>query len=363
MRYFDTFVSGSVVGSGVQSFFFSDPERPVTGRVYYRLAQSGEYQYSLLFSNAVDTTFADGGHSRAGRVLDEWRLLSMRAGICRACSPEACVEPEGFRPVLFDGKEERWVRPGELFASDPFPLAAEKGDCLCVETVCAGRTLPCHPESLLPAFVLRDGKWIPSKEQPFLSMLGCARPARSRVGLLGDSITQGIGTPENSHRHLSALLADRLGPEAAVWNLGLGFACARDAALDGMWLYKARQNDLVCLCLGVNDLLRGRSAVEVQRDLATIVRALRQSGVKVLLETIPPFDYAEDVRPAWEGVNAFLRGELAKEADALFDVVPVLGRGPETPHLSRYGAHPDERGNAAWAEALAPAVAGLLRLG
>lgn len=360
MRYFDSFVSGTSAGSGVQSFFRSDPRQVRVGRTYYRLAQGGRYEVSLLYSNTVDSTFADGSHSHANYLLDEWRILSLRVGRCCVCTAAECAEPDAFTPVLFNGSEEKWVAPGELFASDPFSFAAEKGETMCVELTCAGRTLPCHPESLLPAFVREGGAWVPSKEQPFLSMLGCARRVKARVGFLGDSITQGIGTPENSYQHLSALLAERLGPEVAVWNLGLGYGRAHDAALDGAWLYKARQNDLVCVCFGVNDLLQTRDAAQLKRDMAYIVRALQRSGVRVLLQTVPPFDYAEDVRPLWEEVNAFLRERLAQEADAFFDTVPVLGRGPEAPHLSRYGAHPDARGNTAWAEALESVLAPML---
>ena len=360
MRFFDTFVSGTAAGSGVQSFFTADPDEPRTGRVYYPLSQGGLRRYSLLWGNTVDSTFADGSHSRANRMLDEWQVLSVRVGRCRSVPEGVCPEPEAFAPVLFDGRATKRVMPGELFASDPFPCEAEKGDSLCVEMTCAGRMLPCHPESLLPAFVRRDGAWTPSKEQPFLSMLGCERRVRWRVGFLGDSITQGIGTPENSRRHLTALLADRLGADAAVWNLGLGYGRAHDAALDGAWLFKARQNDLVCVCFGVNDVIHSRDAAQCKRDLAAIVRLLRASGARVLVQTVPPFDYGEDTRPLWEEVNAFIRNDLRREADAVFDIVPVLSRGPDAPHRSRYGSHPDERGNEAWANALEPALKELL---
>ena len=59
-------------------------------------------------------------------------------------------------------------------------------------------------------------------------------------------------------------------------------------------------------------------------------------------------------------VNAYIRGELALEADAVFDNVPVLCRSEDEPHMSRYGAHPNKEGNAAWAEKLLPVLKTLL---
>lgn len=360
MRYFDAFTSGTAAGSGVQSFFYADPETPAMGRVYYKLSQGGGCRYSLLFSNTVDSTFADGSHSHANLMLDEWEILSLQAGHCRACGTDVSEEPDYWVPVTFAGRGGKKVMPGELFSTDPFAFTCNKGDYMCVQITFSGRTIPCHPESLLPAFVYTDREWLPSKDQPFLSMLGCERQVKTRVAFLGDSITQGIGTPENSYLHLAALLSERLGPDTAVWNLGLGYGRAHDAALDGAWLFKARQNDVVCVCFGVNDLFQLGDAAQLEKDLAYIVRALKKSGSKVLLQTIPPFDYEPDTRLNWERVSAYIREELSQEADAVFDTVPVLGRGPETPHLSKYGPHPDTAGNAAWADAVYGVIERLL---
>ena len=87
-------------------------------------------------------------------------------------------------------------------------------------------------------------------------------------------------------------------------------------------------------------------------DLRHITRALQKSGVKVLLETVPPFDYSGAVRDTWFGVNRFILEEMKSEADGVFDVVPVLGGRDGDIALVRYGGHPNESGNAAWAEAI-----------
>ena len=89
-------------------------------------------------------------------------------------------------------------------------------------------------------------------------------------------------------------------------------------------------------------------------------RRLREAGVRVLLQTIPPFNYPEGLRERWLTVNDWIRSTLAGEADALFDVVSVLSESPERPYMARYGGHPDGTGCAAWAAALKPALSALI---
>ena len=74
---------------------------------------------------------------------------------------------------------------------------------------------------------------------------------------------------------------------------------------------------------------------------------INEEGKRVLVQTVPPFDYPEDLRVLWERVNRFILEELAAEADAVFDVVPILGQMKQ-PHMARYGGHPDGVGCAAY---------------
>lgn len=360
MTYFDSFTSCTAAGSGNQSWVASADRREIQcSRVYFRLARDTQV-CALLYSNTIDSTYSDGSHSHANFVPDEWTIHALRVGAVKSCSETDCAEPERFTDVLFEGKTSRRVMPGELFASDPFPFRAEKGDTLCIEMRYSGAQIPCHIESLLPAFRRTGDRWLRCTEVPFPSMVGTKRAAETRLGFLGDSITQGIGTGINSYAHAAALVQEALRQSCAVWDLGLGFGRAHDAALDGAWLYKARQNDIVSVCFGVNDLFQTGDVKQLKKDLQIILRSLKQSGVKTLLQTVPPFDYALEYRPLWQEVNDYIRGELSKEADALFDNVPVLCKSADEPYASRYGGHPNAEGNAAWAKALLPVIRSLL---
>ncbi len=356
MRYFDEFTSNSAAGSGNPYFFRpEDPEKKTVGRTYYRLTYGGEHRYSLLYSNLIDSTFADGSVSHCNLVADEWMIHGMRVGLCKKENAEACAEPEKWVRVTFDGQAKKRVAPGEMFAADPVTLNAGSGEYLCVEMIFSGKMLPCHPESVLSAYTDRGNGFERDIEQPFASMIGCDRKVKTRLGFLGDSITQGIGTPIDSYAHWVARVAEQMGERIACWNIGLGYGRAADVATGGAWMFKAKQNDAVCVCFGVNDLEQTKDAELLEKNLRTIVRELKNEGKRVLVQTVPPFDYPEELRTLWLRVNRFITEELVKEADAVFDVVPILGQ-KERPHMTRFGVHPDGTGCAAWADALVPVI-------
>ena len=358
-EFFRDFHSNTLAASGNQSWFETEGAA-VVGRVFYRVFAGGEYRYSLLFSDAMDSTFSDGQHSHVNQVLGDWEIVSARVGIVARADMEGFDEPSEWKTLTFDGAPSKAVAPGESFATDPVVLRTEKDAYLCLETTVRGARVPCHPETLLPSFVKTEDGWTRSVNTLFAGMVGCDRPVKLRVAYLGDSITQGCGTKYNTYEHWNAVLSEALGTDCAFWNLGLGYARARDAATDGGWLYKAKQNDLVVVCMGVNDMPREASAEAIMQSLQTIVRKLREAGVRVLLQTIPPFNYPEGLRERWLMVNDWIRSTLAGEADALFDVVPVLSESPERPYMARYGGHPDGTGCAAWAAALKPTLSALI---
>lgn len=371
MRYFNEFTSNTCAGSGNQSYFLpEDPARVQVGRVFYKVFSGGTFRWSILFSNIIDSTFSDGSWSHKNLVVDEWEIVSARIGHCRSMDgveldPEQSfdisetgdIRVSDFVPLTFDGATSKTVRPAEFFSSDPVTLTFAKDEFLCLEVSFRGGMIPFHPESSIASFKQDDaGRWKICKEVPFAGMVGCDRPIRHRVAFLGDSITQGCGTVYNAYEQWNAVLAGMLGEQDAYWNLGLGFGRADDAASDGAWLYKAKQNDAVVVCYGVNDMHKGYTEAQIRHNLTEIVDKLHAAGVRVMVQTIPPFDYSEPITQVWKNLNRFILEELSVKADAVFDVVPILGQGGEVSHRSRYGGHPNGFGCRVWAEALYPAM-------
>ncbi|MBQ3141238.1 MAG: SGNH/GDSL hydrolase family protein, partial [Clostridia bacterium] len=347
MKYFTQFTSNTCAAGGNQHFFTMQPDEIRTGRVFYRIAVGGEYRYSLLFSNVIDSTFSNGAVSHKNLICDEWELCSARIGRCAGLAAGEAVKQtdpgqiavDGWKTLTFDGAPTKTVMPGAFFCSDPVSFAAQKDEYLCVELTFSGSMLPYHEESILPIYIKEGDGWRYDKKMPLPSMIGCDRPVAARIAYLGDSITQGCGTELNAYEHWNAVLSRKLDEKYACWNLGLGYGRANDAASDGAWLFKARQNDLVVVCYGVNDIFQGMGEVQIKKDLTYIVEALKKAGARVVLQTVPPFDYSGDYVGLWQRVNEFIKTELSQKADLIFDVVPVLGR-EEAPHLARYCGHP-----------------------
>lgn len=362
MEYFSKYTSNTIASSGNQLFFAAKEDEVKTGRAFYKITAAGRYNYSLLFTNTIDSTYSDGSVSRKNTLCGNWKILGMRAAVCdidlfecdffdsdNAEKLNSAIE--GFVPITFSGASSKNVAPGEVFCTDPFSLSIAEGEYLCVEITFCGNIMPYHEESLLPIFAKRESGWIYDKTMPLPAMVGCDREVKGRIGYVGDSITQGIGVPVNAYTHWNAVFSQKLGNGYAHWNLGLGFARADDMASLGAWAEKAMNNDILFVCFGVNDMLQGFSAQDIKNSLATIVRFFKKNGKKVILQTLPPFDYSEQHRIIWNEVNDYIKNELSAEVDGCFDNVSVLG-DPKESHKALYGGHPNEQGCAVWAEKL-----------
>ena len=264
MNYFNKYTSNTIAGSGNQLCFSTDGNK-ITSRVYYKISAGGTYNYSILFSNIIDSTFNDGLLCHKNFVIDEWFIHSARIGKCKsfpkgeieALQPERDIVTTDFVQLTFDQKYEKTVSPGGFFASDPIQYDFMKDEYLCLELTYSGEHIPYHYETILPVYTNNGEEWKYTNLMPLASMIGCDRKVKSRIAFMGDSITQGCGTAKNGYEHWNACLADKLGEDYAYWNLGLGYGRADDAASDGAWLYRAKQNDIVFVCYGVNDIIQG----------------------------------------------------------------------------------------------------------
>lgn len=362
MNYFDQYSSNTYAASANQYFFRMHHDEVRTGRVFYKISSGGAFGYSLLFSNTIDSTFSDGSVSHCNLLCRRWSILGAKVGKCCKAIPAGNEMEENadwinqnvcdFVILTFGGSTSKTVEPGELFCCDEFQYDFKKGDYLCLEIIFSGEQIPYHEESLLPAFLKTKQGWKYCKNMPFASMIGCNRKRKNRIAYLGDSITQGIGTPVNSYLNWSALLSEKLDVGNAYWNLGIGYGRATDMATDGSWLYKAKHNDIVVLCCGVNDILQGAKEKQIIQDLEIIVNLLQKEKIKIVLQTIPPFDFTGEKCSTWERVNQYIKSELHKRVTIVFDIVPYLSENKMFPQKAKYGGHPNPQGCRIWAEEL-----------
>lgn len=344
------FASACADGSANQAIVRHPAPVRGTGRCSFRMTRGGDH-IAMLFSGTADSTFADGTNSRANDIADDWQIEQLRVALAPAPGETPC-----YQTVTFDGASSRTVQSGDFFATDPIPLRVKPGDDLLYEITLRGTCYPSHPEMQISASFESDAG-TPADPHcfPVPLMIGTDRNADFCLGFLGDSITQGIGAGMDSRDHWVARIARGVPDSVSVWNLGIGYARAADAATDGAWLARAKCCDTVCVCLGVNDLIQ-RPGADVSADLARIVTCLKQNDRRVILFTVPPFNFEGEMLDAWRKTNRFIREELSQKVDACFDMAALLGNPSPNEHIARYGGHPDASGSEVVARAFLDSV-------
>ena len=350
MNYFDTYVSNSLAPSSNQSYFKS--EEKCLSRSFYKVFVGGKYEYSFVFSNEIYSTYSDGSYSRANIKCDKWEILSLKAVVVDSktrdfSNPKIVREYQ----LTFDGKISKEVEfEGEVY-TDGMVINAEKGDYICLEMeFSGGGKIPYFEEAWTPIYRFIDGNWVANKHTPLSNMIGIKREVNKKIGFLGDSITEGIGSEPNSYEWWNAKIADLVGEENSYYNLGIGFGRADDIASDGIWLSRAKKLDIVTLCAGVNDICQGYKADKIKENLEKIVNILTKNGVRVILFTVPPFDYNPERKEIWNEVNNFINEKLSKKVE-VFDTVSVWGLDAPNENMARYGGHPNAEGSLALAKA------------
>lgn len=342
-EYFGKYRSNTMASTSNNSTLFFSEEKTVTGRLYYKVIKSGTYHYRFLFSNIADSTFAAGENSRANLRGGEYEILCAFAGDSET-TENTSLSRDSLQKITFDRQTGRHVGEGEVYWSDETELDIKEGHYLVFEWTVRGKCLPYTPDKLIPSFVMEEnGEYRASCEFPQPQLIGCDADFERNILFLGDSITMGCGTSVDGYRFWAAHIARGLGDKYSMWNIGLGYGRAQDAASDGIWLEKARQYDTAVVCLGVNDILQGRTAEQIKSDLAVITDSLKHSGVSVCIFTLPAFNWEGKHRTTWDDVNRYIREVLAERADAWFDMASVSGN-PDNRYASRdpQNGHPTD---------------------
>lgn len=349
-EFFKRFSSNTLAGTSNQTYF--DSPEISTGYAFYRVFKSGKFNYSLYFTNTLDGTFADGSFTKCNYPCGNWKIHGLWAIIGK--STEEILNGGGKSVKLtFDGQEELNVLPDAKFCTDPVELCVSDDEYLCVKMVFSGEKIPCHYENVILTYRADNASGegaSPNKYVPLPSMVGAEREVKSLVAFWGDSITQGIGCPDDSYANYCAVCAKILGADYSFWNLGIGFGRGGDAATNGAWADKVKHCQTVIVCYGVNDIFKVPSYEEIRNSLDKIVEILQ--GKKVIFQTIPPFDFTGEFAENYFKLNNYIKTEIAKKVYAVFDDAPLLS-DPATPAMAKFGGHPNEEGAKIWGERLA----------
>ena len=354
----NTFLPNVLCGTSHNFIVRLSPGQARTFRARMRVQRPGS-RWRISYSNTADSTWDNGSISRANAPGSEFTIVSA-----------AFSDGTRVQPLTFDGLPGHKVLPGEIITSDACDMHSRDG-CIefrwCLRAGENGAIIPATPDSqALCSYA--DGEHTLDDAQAFTDACAlepenlCALPDLFEAEhaplplmlFMGDSITQGCGTRRGMYESWAARIAAELAPRYAALNIGLGFARIRDAASDGAWLRRAKRDCVLNMCLGVNDIMQGEgdSALCIDR-LRAAISALKTAphAPRIVLFTIPPFDYAGADIANWRAINAAILAPEHLGADYAFDMASVLSRGGERDYLAKYGPHPDGTGGAAVAEA------------
>ena len=131
------YFSNTFAGTSNNFIITGKVAEPKTSRIFYRVCESGTFNYVFGFSNTVDSTYGDGTACCAGTAGGEWMILSAAAGDGGISHDSDSVR---LTNLTFDGESVRVVRPGETFRTDPAELNIPEGHYLCFEITFTSRT-------------------------------------------------------------------------------------------------------------------------------------------------------------------------------------------------------------------------------
>ncbi|MFJ5848008.1 GDSL-type esterase/lipase family protein [Streptomyces sp. NPDC092903] len=275
----------------------------------------------------------------------------------------------GGRPVTFGGRRQAWLAAGASLTSDAVAgLRAAEGSLLTVRTGLPGPTGPLSFHRNTHASHDVDGERTTSVYLlTGVEVTGAHGPV---VAVLGDSIAEGVGTPDDSGLRWPDQLARRL-PGSAVADLGIsGNRLLLDDARFGPGGQARFDRDVLSLPglrtvlvhLGVNDLQQPPSQSDPALVLAgyrQLVLRSRDAGLRAVGATIAPFGgwtrWTPELETARLRINAAVRTGRVFDAVADFDAAL---RDPDHPERLRSaydsgdGLHPNPSGHAALAAAV-----------
>lgn len=365
---FNNYYSNTILGSGNNNLLILPDNMGRCGIMLVKPRIYGRQKYTFAYSNTVDSTYDSGSTAYANLPGESWTIEALSAadagekelfnvdfegtGLTTDYPVENLFRLNGYKEILFGGKNKKILAPDEIIFSDSAEIEIQPGHLLALRIIFSGSKIPYTSDKIVPCFTYSNGEYKCCREFPQPVFFGIEQEEpKTRIAFLGDSITQGLGTATGKYEFWTSKIADKLPSERyAVWNLGLGFGRAEDASKCGCWLERAKQNDIVFVCFGVNDILQYGDAQRICTALGIIISELKKSGVKTGIFTIPPFDFEGKQADVYDYCNKYIRGTLANESDFFFDIAEILA-APDNKYSAPHGGHPDELGCSLVAEA------------
>lgn len=303
-----------------------------------------------------------GGSRVRLRLTNEYGMKPVTIGAARVTLADGIEQVKAGidKVVTFDGRSSATIPAGAPLVSDPIDLNVPDLASLSVSLYLKGETGPCtcHATGMQDAYVTRgdhtQGTFAPEQTiqmRAFLSGVEVLAPNARAIVVLGDSISDGVGSTPNANHRWPDLLADRLsarksGPRVGVVNEGIS---GNQVLADGAGQSALARLDRDVLAVpgasyvivfeGVNDLGLGYGklegplasimpppAIKPTRDAMVegyrqIIARAHSKGLKVYGATIAPYEgaayYSTEGNAVRQQINEWIR--TSKDFDGVLD--------------------------------------------
>lgn len=163
-----------------------------------------------------------------------------------------------------------------------------------------------------------------------------------KIVLYGDSLMSGYGLDEQFH--LSSILEKNLNEKGFNVDI-INASVSGDTTSGGLnrlnWLLEKSEVDIVILCLGANDMLRGIDPNIIKRNLKNILLILREKNINILLAgMLSQNAYGDEYKTNFDGIYP----ELAKQFNVSFLPFLLEGVALVPKYNLKDGKHPNRKG-------------------
>jgi acyl-CoA thioesterase-1 len=166
--------------------------------------------------------------------------------------------------------------------------------------------------------------------------------AMDKIILFGDSLMAGYGLPQE--KHLAITLQNNLkdsGYNFEVIDGSVSGSTSAGGSNRAEWSLSEPDIDLMILGLGANDMLRGISPIETEKNLEKIIQIAKKKNIEIILAgMIAPTTHGFSYKKKFDNIYP----NLAKKYD--LNLIPFLLKGVAlNPDFNQNdGIHPNEKG-------------------
>ena len=178
--------------------------------------------------------------------------------------------------------------------------------------------------------------------------------AIEKVILFGDSLMAGYGLPKE--QHLSVVLQNNLsleGHNIEVINGSVSGSTTAGGLNIAEWTLSENNIDLMILCLGANDMLRGINPKETKNNLIEIIKIAKSKNIKVIIAgMIAPTSHGTNYKKSFDKIFKDLSNEYELQ------LIPFLLEGvAQKPEFNLSdGMHPNDKGTIIISKTLKEAI-------